>query len=107
MFSFVGDTVLDPFCGTATTMVAALKTRRNSLGVEPDTEYCRMAASRLMNENGSLFSHATIQIEIQPHATISSVAPICALQEKPTPYRLSKASKNGRRPGKHTATHTR
>jgi site-specific DNA-methyltransferase (adenine-specific) len=49
MFSFVGDTVLDPFCGTATTMVAALKTRRNSLGVEPDTEYCRMAASRLMS----------------------------------------------------------
>ena len=26
MFSFVGDTVLDPFCGTGTTMVAALKT---------------------------------------------------------------------------------
>ena len=25
MFSFAGDTVLDPFCGTATTMVAAMK----------------------------------------------------------------------------------
>ena len=33
MFSFVGDTVLDPFCGTGTTMVAALKAGRNSVWV--------------------------------------------------------------------------
>src|SRR6267142_601026 len=64
MFSFVGDTVVDPFCGTATTMVAALKTGRNSIGVELDTEYCRMAGTRLMNENGSLFSHAELQIQL-------------------------------------------
>ena len=106
MFSFVGDTVLDPFCGTATTMVAALKTARNSIGIELDTEYCRMAASRLMNENGSLFSHATIQIELQPQAGVATAAPIYALQEKPTPYRSTRASKNGQRPGKHIATRT-
>ena len=68
MFSFVGDTVLDPFCGTGTTMVAALKTRRNSIGIELDTEYCRMAASRLMNENTSLFSHAELQIQLHTPA---------------------------------------
>ncbi len=34
MFSFVGDTVLDPFCGTGTTMVAAVRAERNSIGVE-------------------------------------------------------------------------
>jgi site-specific DNA-methyltransferase (adenine-specific) len=107
MFSFVGDTVLDPFCGTATTMVAALKTRRNSIGIELDTEYCRMAASRLMNENGSLFSHATIQIELQPLAGVAPAAPACALQEKPAPYKLSKTAKNGKRPGKHIAARTR
>ena len=95
MFSFVGDTVLDPFCGTATTMVAALKTARNSIGIELDTEYCRMAASRLMNENGSLFSHATIQIELQPQAGVATAAPIYALQEKPTPYRSTRASRKG------------
>jgi modification methylase len=49
--------VLDPFCGTATTMVAALKHRRNSIGVELDTDYCKMAASRLLNENTSLFGN--------------------------------------------------
>jgi DNA modification methylase len=36
MFSFVGDTVLDPFSGTGTTMLAARKTDRNSIGVEID-----------------------------------------------------------------------
>src|SRR5439155_16934039 len=68
MLSFVGDIVVDPFCGTATTMLAALKTGRNSIGIELDTEYCRMGASRLMSENGSLFSHADLQIELHPPA---------------------------------------
>jgi modification methylase len=67
MFSFVGDTVLDPFCGTATTMVAASKHGRNSIGVELDTAYCKMAASRLMNENVSLFGNSKLQIELRPH----------------------------------------
>ncbi len=34
MFSFAGDTVLDPFTGTASTQVAAKQCRRNSIGVE-------------------------------------------------------------------------
>ncbi|OGA18344.1 MAG: hypothetical protein A3H32_07975 [Betaproteobacteria bacterium RIFCSPLOWO2_02_FULL_63_19] len=36
MFSFVGDTVLDPFMGTGTINVAAAKWGRNSVGVEVD-----------------------------------------------------------------------
>ncbi len=56
MFSFTGDTVLDPFCGSGTTMVAALKNGRNSIGIEIDREYCRMAARRLKAENAGLFS---------------------------------------------------
>ena len=36
MFSFVGDTVLDPFTGTATTQVAANRCGRNSIGIEVD-----------------------------------------------------------------------
>ena len=61
MFSFVGDTVLDPFCGTGTTMLAAMKTGRNSLGVETDPVYCRMAMQRLKQEAQPLFG--TIELE--------------------------------------------
>lgn len=47
MFSFVGDTVLDPFTGTASTQVAAKKWGRNSLGIEIEPTYCELAEARL------------------------------------------------------------
>jgi DNA modification methylase len=61
MFSFVGDTVLDPFLGTGTTTVAAAKTGRNSIGFEVDEHYFDMAHKRIANETGTLFSKATIE----------------------------------------------
>ena len=84
MFSFTGDTVLDPFCGTATTMVAALKHGRNSIGVELDPDYCKLAASRLMNENSSLFGKAQFQIELKEPKNVESLA---VLQENALAYR--------------------
>lgn len=63
MFSFVGDTVLDPFCGTGTTMVAALRFQRNSIGVEIDPEYCRMAAGYLKAESNNLFNNSELIFE--------------------------------------------
>lgn len=50
MFSFVGDTVLDPFAGTGTTNVAASRWGRNSIGVEVDPAYHRDATARLRAE---------------------------------------------------------
>jgi DNA modification methylase len=47
MFSFTSDTVLDPFAGTGSTLVAALAAERNSIGVEIDPEYHKLAAARL------------------------------------------------------------
>lgn len=47
MFSFVGDTVLDPFMGTATTNLAAARCGRNSIGIEIESSYYMMAVSRL------------------------------------------------------------
>jgi site-specific DNA-methyltransferase (adenine-specific) len=63
MFSFTGDTVLDPFCGSGTTMIAAFRTGRNSIGIEIDPEYCRMAARFLKAESANLFSTAKLQFE--------------------------------------------
>jgi DNA modification methylase len=60
MFSFVGDTVLDPFLGTGTTSVAAAKWGRNSIGVEVDPAYFKMAKDRIERENRSLFAQRQV-----------------------------------------------
>lgn len=52
MFSFVGDTVLDPFCGSGTTMIAAIDSQRNSIGVETEEFYCDHILNRIDNEYG-------------------------------------------------------
>lgn len=45
--SLPGDTVLDPFAGTGTTLVVSNQTERNSIGVEIDPEYIKIIESRL------------------------------------------------------------
>jgi len=47
MFSFVGDTVLDPFMGTGTTNVAAARWGRNSIGFDIEPTYFELAHRRL------------------------------------------------------------
>ena len=60
MFSFVGDTVLDPFAGIGTTMVASLKAGRNSIGIDIDPNYIDMARLWLQKEASSFLVDATI-----------------------------------------------
>ncbi len=55
MFSYVGDTVLDPFVGSGTTMVAAKKLGRQSIGIEIDQDYCAIASKRLAEVGQSTF----------------------------------------------------
>lgn len=47
MFSFVGDTVLDPFWGTGSTTVAAIHNARASIGYEIEQTYLDMGRERL------------------------------------------------------------
>lgn len=62
MFSFVGDTVLDPFLGSGTTSVAAAKVGRNSIGIEIIPGYLTQAADRLYAECQPLFGEARIEV---------------------------------------------
>jgi DNA modification methylase len=48
MFSFAGDTVLDPFAGTGSTNLAALASGRNSIGNEIEGSYLKLAHERLL-----------------------------------------------------------
>jgi site-specific DNA-methyltransferase (adenine-specific) len=61
MYSFVGDVVLDPFLGTGTTSLAALKCGRNSVGFEIDPHYARMARDRVASEGVTLVSSAKVE----------------------------------------------
>lgn len=54
MFSFVGDTVLDPFWGTGTTTVAAMRTARSSIGYEIEQAYLNIGRDRLAQLDGTV-----------------------------------------------------
>lgn len=47
LFTFVGDTVLDPFLGSGSTLIACLETNRKGIGMEIDRAYCEIAKQRL------------------------------------------------------------
>ena len=49
LFSFRGDTVLDPFAGVGTSCVAAQRNNRHFVGIDVASEYCAAARARLVN----------------------------------------------------------
>ena len=49
-----GDLIIDPFCGSGTTGIAALNTGRKFIGMEIDTEYFNMASERLLEHSISI-----------------------------------------------------
>ncbi len=58
MFSFTGDTVLDPYLGTGATMIAAHLCGRNSVGFEISPDCESMIKRRIAMEIGGLFETA-------------------------------------------------
>lgn len=50
LFSFVGDTVLDPFSGSGTTMIEAVSNKRQAVGVELEPRYIDLSIKRLRQE---------------------------------------------------------
>lgn len=50
LFTYLGDTVLDPFVGSGATLIACLQTKRKGIGVDIDQRYCDLAVQRLIKE---------------------------------------------------------
>jgi len=79
MFSFYGDTVLDPFCGSGTTMLAALNSDRNSIGVEIEKKYCQLIIERMKGSN-TLFANTDFNyIDTEKNNTTSQFASIATI----------------------------
>ncbi len=68
MFSFVGDTVLDPFMGTGTTNLACAQWGRNSIGIELDANYFDLAIKRVNAHGADLFLSSTVTSRVHEHA---------------------------------------
>ena len=45
-----GETVLDMFLGSGTTIVASMQTKRKCIGIEIEEKYCEMSAKRVQKE---------------------------------------------------------
>jgi site-specific DNA-methyltransferase (adenine-specific) len=62
MFSFVGDTVLDPFVGSGSTTLAAMECGRNSLGYEIDVGYLQRCKRRILDSR-RLFDNVKVVVD--------------------------------------------
>ncbi len=62
MFSFVGDTVLDPFLGSGTTCLAARNLGRNAIGYEINPEFFQIIRRKLGLDETLLFQDATFDL---------------------------------------------
>lgn len=54
LFSYEGDTVLDPFAGSGTTLLMAKENHRNAIGIEISPEYFKIAERRIDNTTENL-----------------------------------------------------
>lgn len=50
LFSFVGDTILDPFLGSGSTLIACIKNNRKGIGIDIDKKYCELAKQRVLSD---------------------------------------------------------
>ena len=75
MFSFAGDTVLDPFLGSGTTMVAAMRACRNSIGVDIEEQYVKLARRRFLQEQRNTLPECCLVEERRPASSCSKGTP--------------------------------
>jgi site-specific DNA-methyltransferase (adenine-specific) len=62
MFSFMGDTVLDPFLGSGTTSLASKNLNRNSIGYEINEDFLSVIKDKLGIQQNSLFEDAQFSL---------------------------------------------
>ncbi len=71
MFTFIGETVLDPFLGSGTTSFAAIILNRNSVGYEVNQEFLPTIKAKLHTQENSLFNDFELKIKKQKNTVIN------------------------------------
>lgn len=71
MFSFVGETVLDPFLGSGTTSQAAKNLNRNSIGYEINNEFLSIIKNKLNIIDNALWNDIDYEIIYQEKTNIN------------------------------------
>ena len=66
MFSFAGDTVLDPFMATGTTLLASARCGRNAIGMEIEPAYVMMSKERIERRAGDAFQNSGARQSFEP-----------------------------------------
>ncbi|MCX8051993.1 MAG: site-specific DNA-methyltransferase [Chlorobi bacterium] len=91
MFSFIGETVLDPFLGSGTTSLAAKNLGRNSIGYEINSEFLPIIRHKLGVGNSSMFDDATVEFVSRLDVDIDFEEEIARLPYRfRDPHRLDK-----------------
>ncbi len=80
MFSFVGETVLDPFLGSGTTSLAAKNLGRNSVGYEANPDFREVIEDKLGIHQKNMFDKSDVNVIKQPFGPIDHTE---AIEEQP------------------------
>jgi modification methylase len=115
MFSFTGDTVLDPFLGSGTTSMVAQKLQRNSVGYEINPEFISLIQEKIGQNSNSLYDNPEFEFITQEKITEDFEHSIknqpyifkdfVKLEKKTDPKKLSYGSKIDKNSGKREDYH--
>jgi DNA modification methylase len=81
LYTFRGDLVLDPFCGSGSTLVAALRSGRDAVGYDLDPSYVALAQARVAEEQGAAAAERVGAEVLPADGTSAAVLARRALEE--------------------------
>lgn len=93
MYTFKGDVILDPFCGSGTACLAAIKDGRHYIGYDVKSEYVKLANQRIAAYSSKNLKKGVVNSIAYPKVEDISQLKIPTLFESPTKYRKVKSKK--------------
>jgi site-specific DNA-methyltransferase (adenine-specific) len=91
LYTYAGDVVLDPFMGSGSTAVAAVRTGRHYVGFDTDPDYVALARSRVADEPAP---DPARRVAVDPTATAAVAGP--DEESGPAPAGTEQALRDGR-----------